>query len=108
MIRDVSSALCSKSKLRRVAHPSFWIKASKRKAKQVPPSPPAAYTTPFESPRRLLNHCAGVTDTTMKHKLVPIPIPTPEVTKSPGSDLVAKPERTSLPPRKAIPSSPAP
>jgi hypothetical protein len=38
--------------------------------------------------------------------LVPMPIPTPLVTKRPGKDLVAKPLRISLPPRKATPSNP--
>jgi hypothetical protein len=100
------------------AGPTLLISPSIARVRAVPPKPPAAYINPIAKPRFLLKYCAGMIDTIMRdilsesyqymsnsihsmHRtnLVPRPINTPLVKKSPPMLSVQKPLRTAPPPR---------
>jgi len=81
------------------AGPTLLISPSIASVRAVPPKPPAAYIKPIAKPRFLLKYCAGIIDTIIRERLVPRPINTPLVKKSPPIFSVQKPLKIAPPPR---------
>jgi len=88
------------------AVPTLSIKASRARARTVPPMPPPSLTIPLAKPILLLKYWDGTIELTMKHRLNPHPSSTPEVPNSPPTLLVVNPEQIKPVPIKAVPSIP--